>query len=317
MRPATKRSTPRTALCLVVLLAAGLAAAFAAACGGSSGGPAPGGSTTAGATTPAAAASTPAASAGGAASPTPSTTPIGSVRVNVYFIRHVGTHEYIVCARRYAPATVAMGKLAITALLAGPDASEKKAGFVSLVPAGTKLRSLKIAGGIATVDLNAAYESGGGTLSMTGRLAQVVYTLTQFPTVKGVAFKVNGTKVAVFGGEGIEIGTPQKRSDYEELTAPIFIDGPALGDAVSSPVRIFGTANVFEAQFTAQVLDAKGKVLVQKKVKATSGTGTRGTFSVLLSFTTSATSGKIVVFDNSAKDGSIIDKVSIPVVFAH
>jgi hypothetical protein len=315
MRPATKRSTPRTALCLVVLLAAGLAAAFAAACGGSSGGPAPGGSTTS------AARSTPAGStssaSGAAGTPTPSTTPIGSVRVNVYFIRHVGTHEYIVCARRYAPATVAMGKLAVTALLAGPDASEKKAGFVSLVPAGTKLRSLKIAGGIATVDLNAAYESGGGTLSMTGRLAQVVYTLTQFPTVKGVAFKVNGAKVAVFGGEGIEIGTPQKRSDYEELTAPIFVDGPALGDDVSSPVRIFGTANVFEAQFTAQVLDAKGKVLVQKKVKASSGTGMRGTFSVLLSFSTSATGGKFVVFDNSAKNGSIIDKVSIPVVFAH
>lgn len=314
MRPERVRARRLTAIRLTAVLAVFLAAGIAAACGGSSGGPAPATS----ATTPSAGGATPAVTPTGAGTPTPAvSTPAGNVTVSAYFVRHVGIHDYVVCAHRTATATVATGKLAVTSLLAGPTATEKHAGFVSLVPAGTKLLGLKIAGGIATVDLSGAYAAGGGTLSMTARLAQVVYTLTQFPSVKGVLFKLNGAKIDLFGGEGIVIDAPQKRSDFEELTAPIFVDGPALGDTVHSPVRIFGTANVFEAQFTAQVLDKTGKVLAEKQITASSGTGTRGTFSALLSFVTTAGSGAIVVFDTSEQNGTVIDKVSIPVAFAH
>ena len=58
-------------------------------------------------------------------------------------------------------------------LLAGPTAQESAWGFTSEVPDGTSLLGISIEGGTARVDLSGEYDSGGGTLSMTMRLAQV------------------------------------------------------------------------------------------------------------------------------------------------
>ena len=154
---------------------------------------------------------------------------------------------------------------------------------------------------------------------MTGRLAQVVYTLTQFPTVsKGVVFKLDGKVVTVFGGEGIMLTHPQKRSDYESVTPPIFVDGPAAFGAVTgSTLKASGTADVFEATFRARLVDAAGNKLAEKTVMATSGSGTRGTFNFTMPVSGSAVSGKLIVWDDSMKDGSPLHKVTIPLTFTH
>ena len=70
---------------------------------------------------------------------------------------------------------------------------------------------------IATVDLTSEYQSGGGSLSLQKRLAQVVYTLTQFPSVGAVRFRLDGSPVDVFSGEGIILDHPVGRSDYKDL----------------------------------------------------------------------------------------------------
>jgi len=49
--------------------------------------------------------------------------------------------------------------------------------------------------GVARVDLSSDFETGGSSRSLQLRLAQVVYTLTQFPTVSAVRFSVDGTPV--------------------------------------------------------------------------------------------------------------------------
>jgi hypothetical protein len=218
--------------------------------------------------------------------------------------------------------TVAAGtkntlKAALMALLAGPDASERAAGMSTQVPAGTTLRSLRISGTTAVVDLTSDFESGGGTLSMTNRLAQVVYTATQFATVKDVRLRINGKYVTVFGGEGIVLDHPQTRADYEYSTSAIFVDTPAWQATVRSGTTARGTANVFEATFRLQLRDVAGKLLVDKTVHATSGTGTRGTWSAALAWTSAkAGVGELKVFAASAKDGSEIDAVTIPVLIA-
>jgi hypothetical protein len=105
-------------------------------------------------------------------------------------------------------ATRAIGAAAIHALLAGPTRSERSTGMASEIPRGTRLLGLVIARGVARVDLSSDYENGASSRSLQLRLAQVVYTLTQFPTVRAVSLSVNGSPVS---------GKPVGRSAYKAL----------------------------------------------------------------------------------------------------
>ncbi|MGB2954109.1 MAG: GerMN domain-containing protein [Gaiellaceae bacterium] len=107
---------------------------------------------------------------------------------------------------------------ALEALLAGPTRAERSSGITTAVPAGTRLLGISIKNGVAIADLTSEYQSGGGSLSMQVRLGQVVYTLTQFPTVKKVRFQLDGAPVNVFSSEGIVLAHPVGRSDYEGLS---------------------------------------------------------------------------------------------------
>ena len=197
-------------------------------------------------------------------------------------------------------------------LLAGPTSAEAGAGLSSTIPSGTQLLGIDIAGGTATVDLTGAFASGGGSFSMTGRLAQVTFTLSQFPSVTGVVFHLDGKPVTVFGGEGIVLDHPATRAGFESFAPPILLETPAPGDVVASPVRISGTANVFEAAFRAQLVAPGGHVLADIAVQATSGSGTRGTFDATIPYRGSG-AATLAVFDLSAKDGTRQDLVEIPV----
>jgi len=80
---------------------------------------------------------------------------------------------------------------------------------------------------------------------------------------------------------------------------------------VRSPLRVSGTADVFEATFRAELVDAQERVIAATQVHASSGTGTRGTFDFTLTFATGPGRATLRVFDLSAKDGSRQDLVSI------
>jgi N-acetylneuraminic acid mutarotase len=125
--------------------------------------------------------------------------------------------ERIVPVTRTHQPTLGVATAAIKRLLAGPTAAERKSGLTTAVPAGTRLLGISITKDVATVDLTSEYQSGGGSLSMQMRLGQVVYTLTQFPSVRAVRFHLDGAPVDVFSGEGIVLDHPVVRSDYEEL----------------------------------------------------------------------------------------------------
>lgn len=229
--------------------------------------------------------------------------------VRVYLAR--GEHLGVV--GREIPKTKAVATAAVKELLAGPNAEEQAWGFSTAVPHGTKLLGLTIANGTAVVDLSGQFESGGGSLSMMMRLAQVVYTLTQFSSVQRVEFRLDGAAVPVFGGEGIELSGPQTRGGYEYVLPAIFVESPLPGQRVESPIRITGTANTFEAMFVVRVEDPAGNVLNEGPVQATSGTGTRGTFDASITYPLAASgAGAIVVYEESAKDGSFINEVRIP-----
>src|SRR5205809_771106 len=172
--------------------------------------------------------------------PTSPSTPPGTaqtVTVEVWFTKGETLFE----SKRTQSFTVAVGRAALTALLAGPSADEKAAGLASSVPTGTQLSGLSIADGIAT-------------------------------------------------------------------------DSPVIGAAVSSPVAISGTADVFEAVVSYRILDENGKVVAQGTTMASCGTGCRGDFSVHVSYVVAHDQqGTIELFEASAKDGSPTNVVDVPV----
>jgi hypothetical protein len=220
-------------------------------------------------------------------------------------------------SHRRIPATRAVGTAALRALFGGPDGQERAAGLSTAVPPGTALLGLTIAGGVATLDVTGTFGSGGDSLPMTARLAQVVYTLTQFPSVQTVRLKMDGRLLTALGGGGIPLDHPIGRLDAAVIgvVPRILLENPAVSDEVHSPLHVTGLSNTFEAAYHVHLLDPAGAVLVNASANATAGTGTWGTFDA--SFPYAATTpgiGRLREYEVSAKDGSPVNEVRLPVL---
>jgi germination protein M len=209
-----------------------------------------------------------------------------TIPLAVYFLRDgkVGV------ARRDVPETKAVATAALTALIAGPNHAEGSAGLSSALSAEQEFHDLRVDGGVASVTLP-------GNLTREAQ-AQVVYTLTQFSSVRAVDL----------GGKAVG------RGDFEDLTPAILVETPAPDETISSPVRIRGTANTFEATFVVK-LTVAGRKLFEQPVTATSGSGTRGTFDVSIPFDAgSGGPGALVAFEESAENGQPVNVVQMPVL---
>jgi germination protein M len=215
--------------------------------------------------------------------------PIGGTDVGVYFVRD----DKLGYATRRVGLTPKIATAALGELLGGPSSEEQEAGLATDIPPNTKLDSLTIEDGTASVELSNPLDELG--------TAQVVQTLLQFETVSRV--KLAGNQYAP--------------SNIEQSLPAILVESPAPHAHVSSPLRLRGSANTFEATFQVQVRPDKGKPLAQDFVTATSGSGTRGTFDKQLDFTVDRVrAGTVVVYELSAEDGSVINRVEIPVTLS-
>lgn len=203
-----------------------------------------------------------------AAATTSATTTAPAMRtVRIYLVKD----GKLVAEGRQLPATEAVGHAALRALL------------------GDAVFDLSIANGVATVD-------GLGAVSHE-RAAEIVATLTQFPTVQAV--ELDGKRLT--------------RLEIEDVTPSILIESPLPEARVAAPLRITGTANTFEASLIIEVLDADGNTLTRKIVTATSGSGTRGTFDTEIGFDTAGEqAGTLYAYEASAEDGSPIHQVRVP-----
>jgi hypothetical protein len=85
---------------------------------------------------------------------------------------------------------------AMRQLVAGPTTAERRQGFRTYMPAGTRVLGVKVANGVATVDLNERFASGRDGASLLARLSQVVRTLTGPGGARAVQLLVNGGVVA-------------------------------------------------------------------------------------------------------------------------
>ena len=194
-------------------------------------------------------ATTPPATTTPATTEPPTTAEPRMVDVRVYLLRD---ERLAIAHRQIAGPAVLRGTL--TELLAGPTAGEAAAGLFTVIPDETSLLDVNLADGLATVDLSGEYEDGGGSLSMLARVAQVVFTATQFDNVDAVQFWMNGEPIEFLGGEGIVLDEPQARLNVpHELTGGILFDLPEPGATVTSPFTITGEGDVFEGDFPLEI----------------------------------------------------------------
>ncbi|WP_018562553.1 MULTISPECIES: Gmad2 immunoglobulin-like domain-containing protein [unclassified Streptomyces] len=243
------------------------------------------------------------ASASATAAPRP-------VRAAVYFL-----HEGRLSA---APRTVtgpATAAAALRALLAGPSGVERGQDRVTAIPSGTALRSLAVRDRVATVDLSGRYDDAPGA-SADARLAQVVFTATRFPGVERVRFRVDGGPAAGLGPAAG--GRPLGRGDFEDLSPGVLVESPLLGETVTAPLRVHGTANTFEAEFRLRVSDGSGRTVADVRVAASSGSGTRGTFDVTVPYRAAGVPGPgtLTAYVLSAEDGHRVVLDTVPLTLA-
>lgn len=102
-------------------------------------------------------------------------------------------------------------KTAINELLKG--ASNKK--MITIIPKKTKLRSVKVKDGVATVDFSgdiAKYFVGGSTGEEL-MVASIVNTLTEFSEIKSVKILVDGKEVETIAGH-MDLTEPISRMEY-------------------------------------------------------------------------------------------------------
>jgi germination protein M len=236
---------------------------------------------------------------------------VQTTRVTLYYMAPGGEEShrpgpFLVAVHRDIPSTPRIALATLRELLDGPSAADAALveGIGTAVPTSTLVLGVAIDDRVATVDLSREFESGGGSLSMFARLAQVVYTVSQWPTVDEVAFELDGQPVTVFSNEGIEIDGPIGRDGFVDLLPRVFVDAPAAGAELRSGDRVTGVAAVFEGTFLYRLTDADGAVLAEGFESTDNGMGW-GAFDWALTFDVDERQqGSLTVWEASAKDGS-------------
>lgn len=91
---------------------------------------------------------------------------------------------------------------------------------------------------------------------------------------------------------------------------------PRSGDNITSGFVVKGNARTFESNVAIRLSDSAGNLLTETFTLANApDAGQFGPFEKELIFQTDSETGTLEVFQYSAKDGSEIDKVTIPLLF--
>lgn len=96
---------------------------------------------------------------------------------------------------RDVPATTAVAKVALQALLDGPSDNEVIQGYGTAINDGVLLNSIIIKDETAYADFSQTLQKNvGGSCRVTAMRSQITQTLKQFPTIKNVVMSINGEK---------------------------------------------------------------------------------------------------------------------------
>lgn len=106
-------------------------------------------------------------------------------------------------------------EFAIKELFLSPSQWEKSKGFISEIPAGTKLISVRESSGNILLDITSEFETGGGAESTYLRIKQLIKTANSNSS-NPVYLYINGKQVNVIGGEGVMLKQPLNDKSLDE-----------------------------------------------------------------------------------------------------
>ena len=131
-------------------------------------------------------------------------------RVNVWFVKPDSAGSKVV------PVSRAWGhgdrlQQAVEDLLEGPSAKESSAGMASEIPRGTILLGVAHKGSAVELNLSRRFATGGGSDSFNTRLEQLRKTVAESAGSNDVFLSVEGKRLNISEGEGIEVHQPINR----------------------------------------------------------------------------------------------------------
>lgn len=106
-------------------------------------------------------------------------------------------------------------------------------------------------------------------------------------------------------------------SDVAISNQSLSVTAPVPNQSITSPVKVSGSSNFFEAHTSIRVKDGQGKILSQSFATAAGWMDQLYPFATYVSYEKPATAnGTVEVYEASAQDGRDVNLISIPITFA-
>ncbi len=170
---------------------------------------------------------------GTGAAPAPDAPSSGeSMKITVYFADAAG--KTLVPEARAVPKTLSLARETMNELIKGPASNS---GLQAVIPSGTVLLDINIKDGTAIVDFSKELQKTVAKISPELTVYSVVNTLTQFPTVKQVKFRVEGLPVQKIGGVNV---TQALSSNAQVVKTHPITQKPVSGDISGSSASASG-----------------------------------------------------------------------------
>jgi spore germination protein GerM len=142
------------------------------------------------------------------------TAPVAEPTLQVYWLQDSGQTWDLVAV----PLTLKADDRPETALSAAVNyllASPPDGNLTTTIPQGTQLNDLKVEADGIHVDLSQPFKASGGSTGSTGRIGQILYTVTSLNPDAPVWLSVEGKRLEEIGGEGLMVEQPLTRQSFE------------------------------------------------------------------------------------------------------
>lgn len=236
----------------------------------------------------------------------------------IYYLKDDGQQPYLVREVHRVPYTTAVASAALHELISTPPHTP---GAQTVLPPQTKVLGIKIENGLCTVNFSEeVLKANVGAAGEALGIQSIVNTLTEFPEIRQVSFQVNGQvdeRAKNWWGHVGLYNQPFKRDLSSVVKPPIWVTYPLPNQVASVPLLVKGSAMVFEGTVNARLRDEQGQEIARGYTTATQGAPGRGDFELRLTYQKppSGSKGTLEVFWVSPKDGSELDKVTVPLIW--